>query len=299
MIGILNPLSRAAVRRNIEAFRLGMRDAGYVDGQNVTIEWRFAEGRLDNMQPLADELVALRPDVIVAGSASTILALQRATRAIPIVMSATTRDPVELGLAAGLSRPDGNVTGFWLEGEEALTGKRLALLKDAFPGVSRIAILLNPADPADVTIPPILPTAASALGLETHVLEVRSAGDLDAAFVQAVRLGVHGLSIAHSPLFNTHREKVVALATRTRMPAIYGFREFALAGGLISYAANLPEIYRQAAGVVDKILKGAKPAEMPIERPTRFDLVVNLGAAKAMGLKVSDSFLLLADEVIE
>jgi putative ABC transport system substrate-binding protein len=299
LIGVLNPLSRTAVRRNIEALRLGLRDAGYIEGENVVLEWRFAEGVLERMQPLANEIVALNPDLIIAGSPSAIIAVHQATRTIPIVMSATNRDPIALGLAASLSRPGGNVTGFWLEGEEALTGKRLALLKDAVRGVSRIAVILNPDDPADAAALQILPEAARALGITSRIIAVRRVAEFEAAFATAVREGFHGLSVSHSPLFNSHRDKAVALATGTRLPAIYGFREFVLAGGMMSYAANLPEIYRQAAGVVDKILKGAKPADIPIERPTRFDLVVNLKSAKAMGLTISDAFLLLADEVIE
>jgi len=298
LIGVLNPLSPAAVSRHIEALRAGLRAAGYVEGQNIRLEWRFAEGSLARMRPLADELVALNPDVIIVGSSAAILPVSQATRTIPIVMSATTRDPVTLGLAQNLARPGGNVTGFWLEGEEALTGKRLELLRDAF-GISRIAVILNPDDPADANGLKLVPAASKLLGLQTRVIEVRRTGEFEGAFATAVREGYQGLSVSHSPLFNNSRNQVVVIASRIGLPAIYGFREFALAGGLISYAADLPNVYRQAATVADKILKGVNPSEIPIERPAKFELVVNLKTAKAAGFKISESFLLRADELIE
>jgi putative ABC transport system substrate-binding protein len=298
LIGVLNPLSRAAVPRHIEALRSGLRAAGYVEGQNIRLEWRFAEGSLARMRPLADELVALDPNLIIVGSAAAILTVSQATRTVPIVMSATTRDPVSLGVAQSLARPGGNVTGFWLEGEEALTGKRLELLKDAV-GISRVAVILNPDDPADANGFKLVPTASKLLGLDTRVIEVRNPSEFEGAFATAVREGYQGLSVSHSPLFNNSRNQIVAIAGRIGLPAIYGFREFALAGGLISYAADLPDVYRQAAAVADKILKGANPSEIPIERPTKFELVVNLKTAKAAGFKISESFLIRADEVIE
>jgi putative ABC transport system substrate-binding protein len=298
LIGVLNPLSPAVVARHIEALRSGLSAAGYVESQNIRLEWRFAEGSLARMRPLADELVALNPNVIVVGSSAAILTMRQATQTIPIVMSATTRDPVELGLAQSLARPGGNVTGFWLEGEEALTGKRLELLRDAF-GISRIAVILNPDDPADANGFKLVPTASKLLGLQTRVIEVRRTDEFEGAFATAVRDGYQGLSISHSPLFNNSRNRMVAIARQFGLPAIYGFREFALAGGLISYAADLPDVYRRAAAVADKILKGVHPSEIPIERPTKFELVVNLRTAKAAGLKISESFLVRADEVIE
>jgi len=236
--------------------------------------------------------------VIVVGSVGAVLETHKATHTIPIVMTVG-QDPMTLGLAASMARPGGNVTGSWMEGDEALIGKRLDLLKSAVPGISRVGVMVNPDDATDARTLKALPAAARALGLVVRVLDVRTASELDAAFADAVREGLQGLDISAAPLFNANRAEVTALAARARLPAIYGFREFAVAGGLISYATSLPDIYRRLAGKVDRILKGASPGDLPIERPTRFELVVNLKTAKAMGLTIPEPFLLLADEVIE
>jgi putative tryptophan/tyrosine transport system substrate-binding protein len=243
--------------------------------------------------------VALRPAVIVAGSLAAVLETHKATRTIPILMIMARADPTVVGLAASMARPGGNVTGFWLEGDESLVGKRLDLLKLAVPGISRVGVMVNLDDAGDANSIKALPAAARALGLAVRVLDVRSAAEVEPSFAAAVREGLQGLHVSQSPLFLANHAHVTAMAARAGLPAVYGFREFAVAGGLISYAASLPDSYRRLAGLVDKILKGASPGDLPIERPTTFELVVNLKTAKAMGLIIPEPLLLLADEVIE
>jgi ABC-type uncharacterized transport system substrate-binding protein len=297
LVGLLSPLSAAAWVHILAAFRRGMRDLGYVEGANVAFTFRFANGQVAKLPALANELVALKPAVIAVGSTAAVLETHKATRTIPIVM-ATSQDPT-VGLAASLARPGGNVTGFWTEGDEALIGKQLDLLKHAVPGIARVGVMVNPDDTTDARSLKALPAAARALGLTVRVLDVRVAAELEPAFAAAVREGLQGLHVSQSPLFYANRTQVTAIAARAGLPAVYGFRDFAMAGGLISYAASVPDIWRRIAGLVDKILKGANPSDLPIERPTQFELVVNLKTAKSMGLTISEPFLLLADEVIE
>jgi putative ABC transport system substrate-binding protein len=279
--------------------RAGFRDLGYLEGQNLSIEARYAAGVLERLPVLAAELAALNPRAIVAGALPTVMAIRRVTNSIPVVMSAISVDPTAIGLAQSLSKPGGNFTGFWLETETALMAKRLELLKLAVPGISRVGVVVNPTDPTDDAGLQQLPVSAQALYLEVRILEVRSADQFEPVFSRAVQDGLQALCISQSPLFNENRLHVTELATRLRLPAVYGFREFATAGGLLSYAANLSDIYRRAAGVVDRILKGAKPGDIPIERPTRFELVINLKTARELGLTVPERFVLIADEVIE
>jgi putative tryptophan/tyrosine transport system substrate-binding protein len=297
LVGLLSPLSATAAGRNIAAFRQGMRDLGYLEGRNVAFALRFAEGDVTRLPALAHELVNLNPAVIVVGSPAAVREMHNATRTIPIVMN-TSYDPMALGVAVSMARPGGNVTGFW-SGDEALIGKRLELLRHASPGISRVGVMVNPDDAGDAMPLAALPAAARALGLTVRVLEVRTAAEFEPAFAAAAREGLEGLHVSQVPLFNSRRAEVTALAARARLPAIYSFREFAVAGGLISPAASLPNIYRRFASQVDKILKGATPGDLPIERATRFELVVNLKTAKAMGLTIPEPFLLLADELIE
>jgi putative ABC transport system substrate-binding protein len=298
VIGLLSPLSAAAWVHIVGAFRRGMRDLGYVEGTNVSFTFRFADGQVAKLPALANELVALKPAVIAVGSSAAVLETHKATRTIPIVMT-TSQDPTAVGLAASLARPAGNVTGFWTEGDEALIGKQLDLLKHAVPGIARVGVMVNPDDATDARSLKALPAAAHALGLAVRVLDVRAAEEFEPVFAAAVREGLQGLHVSQSPLFYANRTQVTAIAARAGLPAVYGFREFAMAGGLISYAASLPDIWRRIAGLVDKILKGANPGDLPIERPTQFELVVNLKTAKSMGLTIPEPFLLLADEVIE
>jgi putative tryptophan/tyrosine transport system substrate-binding protein len=298
VIGLLSPLSAAAWVHIVGAFRRGMRDLGYVEGTNVSFTFRFADGQVAKLPALANELVALKPAVIAVGSSAAVLETHKATRTIPIVMT-TSQDPTAVGLAASLARPAGNVTGFWTEGDEALIGKQLDLLKHAVPGIARVGVMVNSDDATDARSRKALPAAARALGLAVRVLDVRAAVEFEPVFAAAVREGLQGLHVSQSPLFYANRTQVTAIAARAGLPAVYGFREFAMAGGLISYAASLPDIWRRIAGLVDKILKGANPGDLPIERPTQFELVVNLKTAKSMGLTIPEPFLLLADEVTE
>jgi putative ABC transport system substrate-binding protein len=287
LIGILSPQSAATAARNVEAFRSGLHDLGYVEGRNIVIDLRYAEGNLGRISELAAELAALKPAAIVAGSEPAILAVRNATRTIPIVMSATNEDPVALGLAVSLARPGSNVTGFWIEGDAPLIWKRLELLKDVMPQISRVGIIVNPDDTIDISAARSLPAAP---GLTVRIFEVRALNDLEAVLATAAREGVEGLVFSNDPVFITHRTEVAAMTARAGLPAVYGFREFTVAGGLMSYAASLPDIYRRSATLVDKILKGASPADLPIERPTKYELVINLKAAKALGLNVSRRF---------
>lgn len=299
LVAVLSPVSVTVFARYLNALRAGFRDLNYAEGRNLSIEIRYAAGSTSQLPSMAAELVALKPDVIVAGSVPAIMAIHGATRTIPMVMAATTVDPTTLGLAASLAKPGGNVTGFWMEAEASLIAKRLELLKDAVPTIASVGLAINPADPADTIAIEQLSTITRTLNLDVRVLEIRSPDQFEPVLTAAARDGLQALCISHSPLFNENREQVTALVTRLRLPAVYGFREFATAGGLLSYSSNLSDVWRRAAGVVDKILKGEKPGDLPIERPGRFELLVNLKTAKSLGLAIPERFLLIADEVIE
>jgi putative tryptophan/tyrosine transport system substrate-binding protein len=298
LVGVLSPLSAATAARNIAAFRSSLRDLGYLEGRTVTLEIRYGDGAAERMAPLAAELVTLKPDVLFAGAKSGAVAAHGATRTIPIVIISP-ENPVAFGLASSIARPGGNVTGMWMLGDDALVGKRFEFLQLAVPGVARIGMLYNPDDPTDAIMVPRLPAVARALGLAVDMFEIRDVTTLDAILAQVARAGVQALFISQGPTFMSRRGDITAMVARLRLPAMYGFREFADAGGLMSYGPNLPDMYRQAARLVGRILKGTSPAELPIELPTRYELIVNLKAAKAIGFTMSDSFLLLADEVIE
>ena len=298
LIGVLSPLSVAAARHNITAFRSSLRDLGYVDGRNATLALRYGDGDLERIRILARELVALRPDVIVAGSQAGALAVHNSTRTIPIVVT-TPVDPVVSGLARSLARPGGNVTGTWTFGDDALVGKRLEFLLLAVPGISRVGVLINPDDTTDAVIVPRLPNAAKALNISLNIFKIRDPATLHDMSTQIVGAGVQALFVGQGPTFNSARARIVALIAHLRLPAVYGWKEFAEVGGLMSYGPNLPDMYRQAARLTGQILKGTNPADLPIELPIRYELIVNLKAAKTLGLTISDSFLLLADEVIE
>ena len=298
LIGVLSQLSAAAASRNMAAFRSGLRDHGYVEGGNATLELRFGDGAPERMAALAAELIALKPDVLFAAGKASALAVQGATRTIPIVMT-TPEDPIASGLANTIARPGGNVTGTWLLGDDALVGKRLELLLLAVPALSRVGIVANPDDPSDGLTVARLPAAAGALGVGIDLFEVRDVNSLDAVSAQVMRAGVQALFVGPGPTLVSGRAEITRMVARLRLPAMYGFREFADAGGLMSYGPNLPDIHRQSARLVGRILKGERAGDLPIELPTRYELIVNLKTAKALGLTIPDSFLLLADEVIE
>jgi putative tryptophan/tyrosine transport system substrate-binding protein len=284
--------------QNLEAFRQGLRDLGYVEGQNLVIELRAAEGSAERLRDWAAELVQLQVDVIVGVGTAAIRAAQHATHTIPIVMAGTA-DPVGQGLVASLARPGGNITGLSLLMAE-LPGKGLELLKETVPQSARVAVLANPADPTSEARMNNLRMAAQALGLHLRVLEVRSADELDTAFAAMTREGADALIVLSDvALMNPLRGRIAALAAQSRLPAMYDWRMYVDAGSLMSYGPSLPDLYRRAATYVDKILKGAKPADLPVEQATKFELVLNLKTAQALGITLPPSLLVLADEVIQ
>ncbi len=284
----------------LEAFRQGLRDLGYVEGRNVVIEYRDAEGKLERLPALAAELVALKVDVILAGGTPQALAAKQATRTLPIVFAAHA-DPVGSGLVTSLARPGGNVTGLSLLAPE-LVGKRLEQLKQAVPGVNRVAGLWEPGAYVELTERDILKeteVAARALGVRLQFVEARGPADFDRAFSDMTRARAGALTVWSTPMFTGERRRLVDLAAKNRLPAVYAQRDFVDAGGLMSYGPNGPDLFRRAATYVDKILKGAKPADLPVEQPTKFELVINLKTAKALGLTIPPSLLQRADEVIQ
>ncbi len=291
------PLRRAL----LDAFRQGLRDLGYVENQNVAIEYRSAEGKLERLPKLAAEQVGLKVDVIVTvGGTPLALAAKQATNTIPIVVAAMA-DPVRDGLAASLARPGGNITGSTFLGPE-LVPKRLQLLKEAVPGGSRVAVLWHPGVYSERTMRDMLKeteVAARALGVQLQLVGAGSPNDFDRAFSAMTRERADALIVFPSPMFYVEHRRIVDLVARNRLPAIFAFREAVEAGGLMAYGASIPDLFRRAATYVDKILKGAKPADLPVEQPTRFELVVNLKTAKALRLTIPPSVLIRADHVIQ
>lgn len=278
-----------------EAFRQGLRELGYVEGGSIVIEYRYAEGKIERLFDLAVELVRLKVDVLVAaGGAPAALAAKRATTTVPIVI-ASVADPVALGLVASLAQPGGNVTGLSLLGPDT-AGKRLEILKEVVPALSRVAVLWNPANPGNTLILEEARVAARALGVKVQSLEARGPEDFQTAF-KAAR-GAGGILPLGDPGHVLHRAAIIGLAGRYRLPAMYPFRQFVEDGGLMYYGASLDDLYRRAATYVDKILKGRKPADLPVEQPTKFELVINLKTAKQIGLTIPPNVLARADRVI-
>jgi putative ABC transport system substrate-binding protein len=274
----------------------GLSDTGYIEGQNVTIEYRWAEGRYDRLPALAADLVSQNVEVIVANTPATRPA-QAATATIPIVFI-TGADPIELGLVASLNRPGGNLTGVASLVDE--TGpKRVELVRDLLPTTSIIALLLNPTNPAADAMRSTVLTAANALGKSVHVLEARTEADINVAFDRAPKLQAGALLVVNDPLFNTRPELLVALAAHHALPVIYPWREYVMVGGLMSYGTSLADLYRLAGTYVGRILKGEKPADLPVQQSTKVELVINLKTAKALGLTVPTALLVRADEAIE
>jgi putative ABC transport system substrate-binding protein len=282
-----------------EAFLLGLRDLGYAQGRNLVIEYRSAEGKLERFPALAAELVALKVDVIVAASTPPALAAKHATRTIPVVFAAAA-DAVASGLVTNLARPGGNVTGLSFLAPE-LVGKCLEQLKQAVPGVSRIAVLSHPGALGERTERDMLKGAevtARGLAVRLQFLEARGPDDFDKAFSEMTRGRADALTVLTSIMLFDERRRLVDLAAKKRLPAVYPWREGVDAGGLMAYGANLPDLYRRAATYVDRILKGTKPGDLPVEQPTKFELVINLKTAKALGLTIPQSLLQRTDEVI-
>jgi putative tryptophan/tyrosine transport system substrate-binding protein len=294
-IGILSPAERPDTKI-FDAFREGLRVLGYVDGKNIMIEYRLAAGDTSQLPAMADELVRLPVDVIVTDGQKSVVIAQETTRSIPIV-GALGPDPVAVGLVRSFAHPGGNVTGFAGLGVE-LSGKRLQLLKEAFPGISRIAALWNSAD-ANILALRGTEEAARTLGVQLRRIDINTPDEIPAGFEMATARGAEGLVTLPDAMFWNQRVRIVTLAVKYRMPAIYPEREYVDDGGLLAYGQDMPDSFRRAAAYVDKILKGAEPADLPIERPTKFELVINLKTAQALRLTIPRSMLALADEVIE
>jgi putative ABC transport system substrate-binding protein len=280
-----------------EALRQGLHEFGYVEGRNIAIEYRWAEGRVERLPDFAVELVGLKVDVIVALSTPDALAAEKATRTIPIVF-VTAGDPVGSGLVAGIARPGGNVTGLSLLAPE-IVAKQLDLLKEAVPKASRVAVLSNPANPYTALMVKETEAAARSLGVRVQLLGVRGADAFDDAFSAITKERPGALFVLFDPLLFGQRTRIAEFANKNRLPAMYAHREYAEAGGLMAYGSDLRDNYRRAATYVDKILKGAKPADLPVEQPTKFELVINLKTAKALGLTIPQSLLARADHVVE
>ena len=294
-IGFLGATSPSGYTPQVEAFRGGLRDLGYVEGKNVVIEFRWAEGNYARLPELAAELVLLKPDVLVTHAPAGTRAAKRATATIPIVMGVA-GDAVATGLVAGLARPGGNVTGssFFLP---ELNAKRLEVLKEALPRLSRVGVLLNPDNPANVATLRAMEETARSVKIQLHAVEVRSPADFEGAFATIVKGRAGALAVYDDAMLIAEAAQIADLARKSRLPTI-GFIEYAKAGGLLAFGVNFPDLWRRAAGFVDKILKGAKPADLPVEQPTTFQVIVNLKTAKALGLTIPQSILVRADEVI-
>ncbi len=297
-VGVLHPRTRSDASPQTDAFLQGLRELGWVEGKTVVVEYRWAEGRSDRLPDLVADLVRLKVDVILAGSTAVAVTAKNATGTIPIVM-ATGGDPVGLGLVASLARPGANITGLSFSVEMETAGKGLELLKETVPHLRRVAVLSNPANPAHGLAIRHLKVAARSLSVQLQLLEARGPSEFDSAFAAMARERAQVLFVVLDPFFGIHRAQLRVLAARSRLPAMYGSREYPEDGGLMSYGPDYRESFRRAATYVDKILKGAKPADLPIEQPSRFELVINMKTAKALGLTIPQSLLLRADQVIE
>jgi putative ABC transport system substrate-binding protein len=296
-IGFLGAETPSTNGHFLHAFRLGMGEHGYVEGRNLTIQERWAEGRSDRFRELITELIGQKSDVLVISSTLAALAAKESTKTIPIVFVAG--DPTGSGLVSDLARPGGNVTGLSLTLGEEFVGKWLELLGEAIPRLSRVAVLSNPVNPANAGRFTAIRMAAERLRIKLQREGVTNANQLDHAFAAMAAAGAQALVVFVDPLTVRYRARIVELAAKGRLPAIYGFREFVDSGGLMAYGSNVPALYRRAATYVDKILKGAKPGDLPVEQATQFELVINLKTAKALGLTIPQSVLMRADEVIQ
>jgi len=286
------------VQSLLDEFRHGLKDHGYTDGQNIAFEHRFARGKTELYPELVAELVRSRVDVIMVGNGFQALAAQQATTTIPIVFASAV-DPVAQGLVASLARPGRNITGLTYATGTEIVGKSLQLLNEAVPKASRVAILLNPTNAAHRLLVKDAENPARSLGLHLQILEARGPDAFESAFAAMTGERTGALLVLADPMFLSNTARIVELAAKHRLPAIYGLREYAEAGGLMAYAPKLADLYRRAGTYVAKILEGAKPADLPVEQPTKFELVINMKTAKALGLTIPPSLLLRADEVIE
>jgi putative ABC transport system substrate-binding protein len=297
VIGFMNVGTPEGNEHLRAAFQQGVSETGYIEGRNVTIEYHWAESHTDRLPGLAADLVRRRVSVIAATSTPAALAAKAATATIPIVFE-TAGDPIKLGLVASLNRPGGNITGVTQLSSE-LVAKRLGLLHDLIPTATIIGLLVNPTDPRTESQTSEMQEAAHALGLEIHVVNASTEGEFNTAFAILSQFRVGALLVGTSNLFNERREQLVALAARQGVPAIYQYREYAAAGGLISYGTSITHAYRLAGNYTGRVLKGEKPTDLPVLRPTKFELVINLKTAKTLGLNIPSGVLAIADEVIE
>jgi putative tryptophan/tyrosine transport system substrate-binding protein len=291
-VGLLAPASRS---EDVEGFLAGMRDLGYVEGRNLVVEYRAAGGKIERLDDLLAELIQLKVDVIVTGGTPAALAAKRVGATIPVVIGAM-GDPVESGVVASLARPGGNITGLSLAISEGFAGKYLELLREAVPKASRVAILGRPSASGNVQA---MERAARSFGVHLQLVEVHQPGQLEGAFAAMTAQNAAALIVTPSPFNLAHRERIVNLAAKHRLPAMYGLTAFVDAGGLMAYGASLRDLFRRAATYVDKILKGAKPADLPVEQAIKFELVINLKTAWALGLAIPPSLQVRADRIIE
>ncbi len=296
-IGVLIFSSPSTISARFEGFRQGLRELGYIEGNNFVIEWRFAEGKRERLPQLAAELVRLKVDVILTGGPTSTRAAKEATVAIPIVMGFDS-DPVGSGFVASLARPSGNITGLSSLAPE-ISGKRLELLKEILPKLSRVAVFGTSTQAGNSQSLKETELAAAAFGVQLQYLDILDRKDIETAFREARKGRADGVLWLPSPVTIAQRKQVADLAAKSRLPAMYTASEFVDAGGLMSYGPNYADLYRRAATYVDKILKGAKPADLPVEQPTKFELVINLKTAKALGLTIPQSVLFRADQVIK
>lgn len=296
-IAFLGAESLSISQHFLDAFRQGLREYGYVDGQNITLEARWADGRSERFPELVDDLIRLKVRAIVVVSVAAALAAKSRTTTIPIVFIAS--DPLGSGLVPNLGRPGGNLTGFSLFLGDQFSSKWLELLMEAVPNISRVAVLMNPAHPAALGYMKVLQEAAQKLGIELRLQEVEEPSQFDSAFETIIAERAQALVVIVDPLTVRYRGRIVELAKKNGLPAMYGFREFADAGGLMAYGVNVPSLCRRSAVYVDKILKGANPADLPVEQPTQFEFVINLKTANALGLVIPPSLVARADEVME
>jgi putative tryptophan/tyrosine transport system substrate-binding protein len=296
-IGFLVARSPSANVDRIEAFRQGLRELGYVEGKNIVIEWRYAEGKLDRLPALAAELRGLKVDIIVSTGPTVTRAVKEATVTIPIVMTQD-NDPVADGFVASLARPGGNITGLATLAPE-LSGKRLELLKEIVPTLARVAVFGTSTDPGNIQLLKETELAAGALGVRLQFRDVPSLKDVETAFRAASKSGANAVLVLNSPVFVSQRTQLANLAVKSRLPAMYYRREYVKDGGLMSYGVSYTDLDRRAATYVDKILKGRKPADLPVEQPTKFEFIINLKTAKQIGLTIPPNVLVRADKVIK
>ena len=297
-IGFLEAGAPAANQHFLDAFKRGLREQGFVEGQSVTVVERWADGNVERFPGLLDELVQLKVNLIVVASTAGAVAARAAVKTVPVIFVGV-QDPVGIGIVASLGRPGGNLTGFSQAEEEGLVGKRLELFREAVPPIDRLALIWNPTAPGVALRLKEARSSAAKFKVAIRPFEVRDAKELDGVFAAIAKERLTRLMVLADPLTVRNRAHIVELAAKTRLPAIYPFLEFAHVGGLMAYGPSIPELFRRAAGYVDKIVKGAKPADLPVEQPTKFDFVINLKTAKALGLIIPRTVLARADDVIQ